>query len=192
MSFINAPQPDLDSTLSQKGHGWRLSSWQLTGESFVPRSDSSLPTVGFPDIPVGKESTPMQVQFLGWGNPLEKGKATHSVFWPGEFHGLYSSLGWQKVGQDWATSLSHCLQHSSFWYNRSKALQQTGKTWKLFHVHSRGMKCSLNKGLTMSEDLRAWLFASGYQWACGEDGSLWKLWYRYLDADGTGFSHIGK
>ena len=24
---------------------------------------------------------------LGWGNPLEKGMATHPVFLPGEFHG---------------------------------------------------------------------------------------------------------
>ena len=30
------------------------------------------------------------VQSLGWEDPLEKGKATHSTFWPGEFHGLYS------------------------------------------------------------------------------------------------------
>ena len=29
------------------------------------------------------------VQSLGQEDPLEKGKATHSVFWPGEFHGLY-------------------------------------------------------------------------------------------------------
>ena len=38
------------------------------------------------------------VQSLGWEDPLEKGKATHSVFWPGEFHGLYSP--WKSVGQD--------------------------------------------------------------------------------------------
>ena len=30
------------------------------------------------------------VRSLGPEDPLEKGKATHSVFWPGEFHGLYS------------------------------------------------------------------------------------------------------
>ena len=28
------------------------------------------------------------VRFLGWEDPLEKGKATTPVFWPGEFHGL--------------------------------------------------------------------------------------------------------
>ena len=31
------------------------------------------------------------VRSLGWEDPPEKGKATHSfIFWPGEFHGLYS------------------------------------------------------------------------------------------------------
>ena len=33
------------------------------------------------------------IQSLGWEDPLEKGKATHSVFWLGEFHGLYSPWG---------------------------------------------------------------------------------------------------
>ena len=43
-------------------------------------------------------------RFLGWEDPLEKGKATLSsilererlpspVFWPGEFHELYSAWG---------------------------------------------------------------------------------------------------
>ena len=27
---------------------------------------------------------------LGWEAPMEKGKAIIPVFWPGEFHGLYS------------------------------------------------------------------------------------------------------
>ena len=30
---------------------------------------------------------------LGWEDPLEKGKATHPVHWPREFHGLYSPWG---------------------------------------------------------------------------------------------------
>ena len=30
------------------------------------------------------------VPFLGWEDPLEKGMATTPVFWPGEFHALYS------------------------------------------------------------------------------------------------------
>ena len=30
------------------------------------------------------------VRSLGWEDPLDKGKASTPVFWPGEFHGLYS------------------------------------------------------------------------------------------------------
>ena len=33
------------------------------------------------------------VQSLDWEDPLEKGKVSTPVFWPGEFRGLYSSLG---------------------------------------------------------------------------------------------------
>ena len=33
------------------------------------------------------------VRSLGWEDPLEKGKATTPVFWPGEFHELYSPWG---------------------------------------------------------------------------------------------------
>ena len=34
-----------------------------------------------------------QVQSLGWEDALEKGKATHPVLWPREFHGLHSPWG---------------------------------------------------------------------------------------------------
>ena len=37
------------------------------------------------------------VRSLGWEVPLEKGMATHSVFWPGEFHGLYSPWGCKEL-----------------------------------------------------------------------------------------------
>ena len=45
------------------------------------------------------------VQSLGWEDPLEKGKVTHthSIFWPGEFHGLYTA--WVTKSQ---TRLSDC------------------------------------------------------------------------------------
>ena len=33
------------------------------------------------------------VRSLVWEDALEKGKATHPVFWSGEFHGLYSPWG---------------------------------------------------------------------------------------------------
>ena len=34
------------------------------------------------------------VRSLGWEDPLEKGKATHPVFWPEEFHWV-QSLRWE-------------------------------------------------------------------------------------------------
>ena len=43
-----------------------------------------------------KNSPAMQetwVQSLGWKDPPEKGKATHSIFWPEELHGLYNPWG---------------------------------------------------------------------------------------------------
>ena len=51
---------------------------------------------GFPCGSAGKESAAMQeawLQSLGWEDPLEKEKAATLVFWPGEFHGLYSPSG---------------------------------------------------------------------------------------------------
>ena len=43
--------------------------------------------------------------FLAWEDPLEKGKATPSVFWPGEFYGLYHP--WACKVSEMTESLSH-------------------------------------------------------------------------------------
>ena len=50
------------------------------------------------------------VQSLGWEVPLEKGKTTHSIFWPGEFHGLYSPWGHKEL--DMTDQLSFHFQYS--------------------------------------------------------------------------------
>ena len=47
----------------------------------------------------------IQVLSLGWENPLEKGKLPTAVFWPGEFHGLYSS--WGRKESDMTEQLGH-------------------------------------------------------------------------------------
>ena len=39
------------------------------------------------------------VQFLGWEDPLEKGRLPTPVFWPGEFHGLYSPWGHREMNR---------------------------------------------------------------------------------------------
>ena len=44
------------------------------------------------------------VRSLGWKDPLEKGKSTHSVFWPREFHGPYSP--WDCKESDTTEQLS--------------------------------------------------------------------------------------
>ena len=46
------------------------------------------------------------VQSLGWKDPLEKGKTTHSIFWPGEFHGLHSPWGRKESEMTEQLSLS--------------------------------------------------------------------------------------
>ena len=71
-------------------------------------------TLGFPVGSAVKDSLAMQemwVQSLGWEDPLEKGKATNSsilawrIPWMEEPGGLQST-GSQRVGHEWATSLS--------------------------------------------------------------------------------------
>ena len=63
------------------------------------------------------------VRFLGWEDPLEKGKATHSVFWSGEFHGMYSSWGYkesdmtERLSQDKLNDIDLSLQiYKAFTY----------------------------------------------------------------------------
>ena len=47
------------------------------------------------------------VRSLAWEDPLEKGKATHSVSWPGESHGLYSP--WKELDMTEGLSLPGCF-----------------------------------------------------------------------------------
>ena len=58
----------------------------------------------FPHSSVGKESAcnagdPGSIPGLGRAAAEGKGLPT-PIFWPGEFHGLYSPRGSQRVGQD--------------------------------------------------------------------------------------------
>ena len=47
--------------------------------------------------------------------PWRRGRLPTPVFWPGEFHGLYSPWGSQRVGHDWATFTSlHFQQCKGF------------------------------------------------------------------------------
>ena len=50
------------------------------------------------------------VRSLGWEDPLEKGKWVTPVFWPAEFHGLYSPWGHKEsdVTERLSLSLPQC------------------------------------------------------------------------------------
>ena len=79
------------------------------------------------------------VRSLGWEEPLEKGKTTHPsilvwrisrinhylptpVFWPGEFHGLYSP--WGHKGSDMTECLSlHFIHYLSMENPMDKSLR---------------------------------------------------------------------
>ena len=63
--------------------------------------------LGFPDGSAGKEcacNAGDLGSIPGWEDPLEKEEATHSVFWAGEFHGLYSP--WDHKELDTTEQLS--------------------------------------------------------------------------------------
>ena len=55
-----------------------------------------------------KNSPTMQetwVRSLGWEDPWKREQPPTLIFWPGEFHGLYSGkewggMGWQRIGHN--------------------------------------------------------------------------------------------
>ena len=50
--------------------------------------------LGFPEAQLVKNLPTMwEVQSLGWEDSLERERLPTPVFWPGEFHGLYSPWG---------------------------------------------------------------------------------------------------
>ena len=49
------------------------------------------------------------VQSLGWEDPLEKERLPTPVFWPEEFHGLYSPWGRKELDMTERLSLSPIL-----------------------------------------------------------------------------------
>ena len=50
------------------------------------------------NLPASAGDMEMQVQSLGWEDPLEKGMATTPVFLPGESHGQRSLAGYSPWG----------------------------------------------------------------------------------------------
>ena len=77
-----------------------------------------LPTtvfLGFPCGSAGKEST-CNAGDLSWEDPLEKGKSTlpTPVFWPGEFHELYSPWDCKESDTTERLSIAHSTVYLRF------------------------------------------------------------------------------
>ena len=63
--------------------------------------------LGFPVAQLTKNLPTMRetwVWSLGWEDPLEEGKATHSSTLAWRIPWTVQSMGWQRVGHHWATS----------------------------------------------------------------------------------------
>ena len=99
--------------------GWRQSQWSsrkvspkhLTSsfwflDTFVCLQEQ---ISGFPESSVGKETSCNAGDpglILGWGrSPWRRERLSTPVFWPGEFHGLYSAWGRKELGMTERLSL---------------------------------------------------------------------------------------
>ena len=87
------------------------------------------------------------VQSLGWEGPLEKGKATHTSFWPGEFPGLYSPWGCKE--SDTTERLSFHL--TSLVAQMAKHLPAMQETW----AQSLGQEDPLEKEMATHSSILA-------------------------------------
>ena len=103
-----------------------------------------------------------QVRSLCWEDPLEKEMTTHSstlawkIPWMEE-HGRLQSMGSQRVGHDWATSL-HFTNVSFIFFipRRLRYFSKFVNQWVTFFTFVTFVLCSLFYGLTVVlTDLRA-------------------------------------
>ena len=91
--------------------GWISGSERSPGEGIdypLQYSWASLVAQLGKNLPTMRETW---VWSLGWEDPLEKVKTIPTpIFWPGEFHGLYSTWGCKRVGHSWVTFTSCYIQ----------------------------------------------------------------------------------
>ena len=75
---------------------------------------------------------------LGWEDPLEKGTATHPVFWPD-----------QRVGHDWAT-------FTFIWASLVAQLLKNQPTMRETRVQSLDLEDPLEKGVAIQSSILVW------------------------------------
>ena len=84
---------------------------------------------------------------LGWKDPLEKGKATTPVFWPGESPGLCSP--WGRKESDTTKRLSLTRSQLAQMVKNLPAMQET-------QVQSLGWEDPLEKSMATPSSILAW------------------------------------
>ena len=97
------------------------------------------PTEGFPCGSAGKKSTcnARDLDLIpGLGRSPGEGMATHSKFWPGEFHGLYHPWGCKESDMTWVTFTFTCPTEKASWldYAHPSSLHvlQFISLWEIF------------------------------------------------------------
>ena len=73
------------------------------------------------------------VRSLGWEDPLEEGKATTPVFWPGEFHGLYSPWGSKELDRAKWLSQQYFAEETSHIQLTISSFEKCIIQWLLVH-----------------------------------------------------------
>ena len=110
---------------------WLLPSWASLGTQLVKNLSAMQET---------------WVRSLGWGDPLEKRKAT-PVFCPGEFQGLYSPWGRKE------SDTSELLSLSNPWWNSSSLFLP-------LPVHPESLQMPMASLIKMASSLRGFHYAN--------------------------------
>ena len=126
----------------------------LSGSARPPSPCSYIHT-GDPQIASHQSFWDTWVRSLGWEDPLEEGKAIHTpVFWPGEFHGLYSPWGHKESDTtEWPWLSVFVIL---FFFSFSKVFN-TRKVWLLtlfYHILEFSVHLLFPSGLSLH--LRLW------------------------------------
>ena len=116
------------------------------------------------------------LQSQGWEDPLEKKMATHSIFWPGEFHGLYSPRGHNESDTtDWI-SLSLWASQVAQWLRTHLPMKETQE----MGVQSLGQEDALEEGMATHSSI----LACRIPWT-EEPGRLQSIGSQNVRHDGT-------
>ena len=95
-------------------------------------------------VPSGGSRGETWVQSLGWEDPLEKGKATHSSILAWRIPWTIQSMGSQRVGHSWATfTTPSCL----FWLPEATWFLDPLTNGPFFHLQSQ--QCGVFKSLAL-------------------------------------------